>query len=83
MTNIVWKFCFCSVHFQWWFKFQEKMPLWLKKFSYVKKLPISNSESFLESIFGLNEICKILQKFEGEWADGQNKKSLISNFAGF
>ena len=59
------------------------MPLWLKKFSYVKKLPIGNSESFLESIFGLNEICKILQKFEGEWADGQNKKSLTSNFAGF
>ena len=36
------------------------MLLWLKKVSSVKKLPISNAESFLEPIFDPNQIYKIL-----------------------
>ena len=34
--------------------FGKKMFTWFKKFGSAKKLPISNSESFLESIFDLN-----------------------------
>ena len=54
MTKIVWKFSFCSLHFQWIFKFLEKMLIWFKTVSSVKKLPISNVESFLQSIFDTN-----------------------------
>ena len=57
---IVWKFSFCSLHFQRWFQFLEKTLIWFKKVSSVKKLPISDGESFLESIFDLNWTCKIL-----------------------
>ena len=32
----------------------KKMLIWFKVVNSVKKLPISNGESFLESIFGLN-----------------------------
>ena len=60
MTKIVWKFSFCSLHFQWWFEFLEKMLIWFKNVSSVKKLPISDDESFLESIFDLNWTYKIL-----------------------
>ena len=49
MTMIVSKFSFCFVHFQRRFQFLEKTLIWSKKVSSVKKLPISDSESFLES----------------------------------
>ena len=44
------------------FKFlgKKNMLIWLKNVNYVKKLPINNGESFLESNFDLNQICKIL-----------------------
>ena len=48
------KIFFCTAHFQWWFKFLEKILIWFKKVSSVKKLPVTNGESFLESIFDLN-----------------------------
>ena len=54
MTKIVWKFSFCSLHFPWWFTYLEKTLIRFNKVSSVKKLPISNGESFLESIFDLN-----------------------------
>ena len=60
MTKIFWKFCFCPLHFQWWFNFFEKILIWLKKVSSVKKVTISNDESFLEAIFDLKQIGKIL-----------------------
>ena len=44
MAKIIWKFSFCSLLFQWWFKFLKKMSIWFKKLSSVKKLPISNGE---------------------------------------
>ena len=46
---------FDSLYFLWWSKFVEEILI-----SSVKKLPISNDESFLESIFNLNQIFKIL-----------------------
>ena len=60
ITKIFWKFSFCSLHFQWWFRFLEKMLIWLKKVSTVKKLPICNCESSLYLIFDLHWIFKIL-----------------------
>ena len=36
------------------FKFLEKILIWFKKVSSVKKLPVNNDESFLASIFDLN-----------------------------
>ena len=60
MTRIDWKFCFCSLHSQWWFKFLEKVLIWLKKVNSTKKLLISKAESFLKSNFHLNQICKIV-----------------------
>ena len=38
----------------------EKMLIWFKKVSSVKKLLISDGESILESIFDLHWTCKIL-----------------------
>ena len=34
------------------------MLIWLKNISSVKKIPVSNGESFLESIFDLNQILQ-------------------------
>ena len=52
--KVIWKSSFCSLHLQWWFKFLERMLIWFKKVSSVKKAPIRNSESFQKSIFDLN-----------------------------
>ena len=54
MTKIVWKLSFCSLYFQWWLKFLEKLLFLFNKVSSAKKLPIRNGESFLESSFDLN-----------------------------
>ena len=37
MTKIVWKFSFCSHHFQWWFKFLEKVFICFKNVISAKK----------------------------------------------
>ena len=37
-----------------------KILIWFEKVSSVKKLPLSNGERFLKSIFNLNLICKIV-----------------------
>ena len=54
MNKIVWKLSFLFLHFQWWLKFLDKMLIWFKKVNSVKKLPISNGESILETIFDQN-----------------------------
>ena len=51
MTKIVWKFSFCSLHFQLWFKFLEKVVIWLKNVTFIIKLPINKVVSFLKSNF--------------------------------
>ena len=51
MTRIVRKFSFCFLHFQWWFKFMGKVFIWLKHFTFIKKLPISKVQSFLKLNF--------------------------------
>ena len=51
MTRNVWKFSFCSLHFQRWFKFLEKVLIWLKNVTSIKKLPIRKVGSFLKSNF--------------------------------
>ena len=51
MTRIVWKFPFCSLHLQWWFRFLEKVLMWLKNVTSIKNLPTSNVESFLKPNF--------------------------------
>ena len=48
-SQTVWKFSFCSVHFEWWFKFLEKVLILLKDIKFIKKPPISKVESFLKS----------------------------------
>ena len=60
MTKIVCKFSFRYLNFQPWFEFLEKMVILLEKVSSVKKLPINDGQSFLESIFDLNWTSKIL-----------------------
>ena len=60
MNKIVWKFSFWSLQFQRWLEFLEQMLICFKNVSSVKKLPISDGEAFLESIFDLNWTCKIL-----------------------
>ena len=54
MTKIVWTFSSCSLHFQWWLNFLEKIVICFKKVNSVKELPMIKRESFLESIFDLN-----------------------------
>ena len=49
MTRIVRKFSLCSSHFQCWFKFLEKVLIWLKNVTSFKELPINKVESFLKS----------------------------------
>ena len=41
-------------------KFIEKVLIWLKKVSSIKKPPISKVKSFLKSNFDLNQIRKIV-----------------------
>ena len=60
MNKIVCKSSFWSLHSKPWLEFQKKMFIFFQKVSSVKKLPITDSESFLESIFDLNWTCKIL-----------------------
>ena len=60
MTMIIRKISFWSLHLQQWFQFLEKTIITGKKVSSAKKPAISDGESFLESIFDLNWICKIL-----------------------
>ena len=61
MTKIVWKKnIFFAVYTStddsnFW---RKKMLIWLKNISSVKKIPVSNGESFLESIFDLNQILQ-------------------------
>ena len=51
---------FCSLHFQWLFKFLEKRLIWLKKVGSIKKLLISKAENFFKSNFDLiNQIWGI------------------------
>ena len=51
---------FCSLHFQWLFKFLEKGLIWLKKVGSIKKLLISKAENFFKSNFDLiNQIWGI------------------------
>ena len=54
MSKIIGKSSFCSLDFQWLFEFLEKMLIWFKNVSAMKKLPITDGEGFLESIFDLN-----------------------------
>ena len=51
MARIFWKISFCSLHFQSWFKFLEKVLIWLKNVTSIKKLLISKVESFWKSNF--------------------------------
>ena len=60
MTMIVWKFSECSGHFPWWFQYLQNTLTGFEIVTCVKKLPISDDESFLESIFDLSWIFKIL-----------------------
>ena len=59
MTRIIWKHFCCSLHFQWWFRFLEKVLIWLKNVISTKKIPINKTESFLKSNIVQNHICKI------------------------
>ena len=54
--RIVWKCSFCSLQFQWWFKFVEKEIIWFKNVSSIKQLWISKVEKFLKLSFDLNQI---------------------------
>ena len=45
------KIFFCSLHFQWWLKFLEKVLISLKNVISIKKIPISKVESSLKSNF--------------------------------
>ena len=60
MTKTVSKFSFCYLHFQQYFEFLETMLIWLKKLALSINLPISDGESFVESIFDLKSTRKIL-----------------------
>ena len=51
MTRIIWKFSCCSLHLQWCFNLLEKVLIWLKNVTSIKKLPISKVECFLKSNF--------------------------------
>ena len=59
MTRIVWQFSFCSLLFQRSFSFLEKVLIWLKKVTYISKLPVSKNKSFLKPNFDLTQTCKI------------------------
>ena len=63
MTKIALKYSFGSLHFQWLFEFLEKMLICVENVSPVKKLQINDGESFLELIFDLSRICKLLFKW--------------------
>ena len=54
MINIVRKICFCFYTATDDSNFWKKMPVLLKNVSPLKKLPISDGESFLASILDLN-----------------------------
>ena len=61
MPGIVWKFFQYSLHFQWWFKFLEKVLIWLRKcWFYLKKMPKSKVESFRKANFDVSQECKIM-----------------------
>ena len=49
LAQTVWKFLFCNLHFEWWFKFLEKVLIWLRNVTSIKKLPIGKVESFFKS----------------------------------
>ena len=51
MTRIVWKFSACSLLFQWWFKFLEKLRIWFKNVTTINTVPIRKVEIFLKSNF--------------------------------
>ena len=51
MTRGEWKFSFCSLHFQCWFKFLEKVLIWIKNVTSAKKLTTCKVESYLKSNF--------------------------------
>ena len=59
MSKIVWKFSFCSLHFQWWFKFLEKKFICLKKLIRrgldQVKAKMFFSQAFLDKIFGTKQ----------------------------
>ena len=58
-AQTVWKFSVCTLHFQWWFQYLKKLLISFKKLTSAKKLPISDDESVLESVFDVNGTCKI------------------------
>ena len=50
---------FYSLHFQWWFKFLEKVPIFANVSSYKKQL-IDKIQNFIKSNFGLSQGYKIV-----------------------
>ena len=54
-TKTLWQFSFCSLYVQMMIQISgKKMLIWFKNVNSIKKLAISNGESFLESIFDPN-----------------------------
>ena len=62
VTKITWKLFFCSIYLEWRFKILEKALICLKNLSSIKKLAISNVESFLKPNLDLIKILQILVK---------------------
>ena len=60
IIKIVWKSSLCSLLFQGCFDLLVKMFIWFKKVSSVKRLPITDVESSVETIFDLDWKCKKL-----------------------
>ena len=50
--------CLDYLHFQLLFTFLERVLIWLKNVTSIKKLPITKAEGFLKSNFDLNQIWK-------------------------
>ena len=60
MSKIVWKFSFCLLHFEWWFKFLEKLLIWLKILPLSKNYQEAKLKVFKSQIFDLNQLCEIV-----------------------
>ena len=60
MSKIVWKFFFCLLHFEWWFKFLEKLLIWLKILPLSKNYQEAKLKVFKSQIFDLNQLCEIV-----------------------
>ena len=79
MIKIVRKFSFCFLHFQWWFECLGKVLILFKNVTPIKKLPISDSESILQSILDLNWIWEILFK-QNRWIWSFNATDMLYIF---